>query len=62
MHCALKTSLAAIFWATKFVRFLYPSVSEQSLVKINIIIVLLCEDIHGLVFIMLFSPELAVVF
>ena len=32
MHCALKTSLAAIFWATKFVWFLYPSVSEQSLV------------------------------
>ena len=32
MHCALKTSLAAILWATKLVSFLYPSVSEQSLV------------------------------
>ena len=28
---ALKTSLAAIFLATKLVWFLYPSVSEQSL-------------------------------
>ena len=41
LHCALKISLAAIFWVTKFVWFLYRSVSEQSLVSINIIILLI---------------------